>query len=81
MVANVIAGKFPMFYRGPAGVFAEYICMAFDSDTHEAFAVYYPTKFMGKGVASKEAAALITLARWEREWTAMQDEEIERTSA
>ncbi len=77
----MIAGKFPMLYRNHAGAFAEYICMAFDGDTHEAFAVFYPTKFLGKGVVKKEAAALVTLARWERDWTAMQDEEIERASA
>jgi len=73
--------KLPMLYRGPAGAFAEYICMAFDSETHEAFAVFYPTTFLGKGVIHKEAAMLVTLARWEREWVAMSEDEIKGAAA
>lgn len=73
--------RFPMLYRSKDGAIAEYICMASDGETNEMFAVFYPSKFLGRGVVKKEAAMLITLARWEREWTAMQDEEIERASA
>ena len=72
---------FPFIYRGPAGAFAEYICMAEDGETHEMFAVFYPSMFLGKGVIKKETASLVTLARWEREWVPMSDDEIEKASA
>ena len=70
-----------MIYRGPNGAFAEYICMANDSETGELFAVYYPVKFIGKGVAEKTAAMLTTLARWEREWVVMSEDEIAKAAA
>ncbi len=70
-----------MLYRGPGGAVAEYICMANDGETGEAFAVYYPAKFIGNGVIEKTAAMLVTLARWEREWTAMSEDEIKGAAA